>query len=454
MVPEVARESGISIYFFLFLPTFLKILLYYADFFGIMEVTSAYHQKGNIIMTIEQIKKIFTDTAYVRTGGSKEELACAEYLKKCCADLGLEAHLESFSVDMAKIHTAVLEADGEQIPCKGYLNAGSREVEGEFFYLNSTDKYSLSLCKDKIVMIDGYLGAWIYKDLLEAGAVGFITYDGNANYADFDMDQRELRSYVSQGKKIPGVNINAKSAIALVEKGVSRVKITLRQDEYVGQSHNVVMDMPGEIPETIVFTAHYDSTSLSQGAYDNMSGCMGLLGIAEYFKDHPHRYGMRFVFCGSEERGLLGSKAYVAAHEGELSKIVLNINIDMIGSIMGKFIVCCTSEAELVHYVSYLALEKGFAASPYQDVYSSDSTPFADKGIPAVSFARSAPGNTATIHNSYDTMAVMKPEHVIADTDFIIAFTDRMANAVKCPVKREMPDNMKDKLDRYLLRKR
>lgn len=405
-------------------------------------------------MNTEQIRKIFADTAYVRTGGSDAELKCAEYLKQCCAELGLDAHLEPFAVDMAAIRTAVLEADGEQIPCKGYLCAGSGEVEAPLYYLPHADKYTLSQIKDKIVMIDGYLGYWMYKDLLDNGAVGFITYDGNANYADFDIDQRELRSYVSGGNKLPGVNINAKHAISLIEKGVSNVKITLEQDEYVGLSRNVVMDMPGEIPETIVFTAHYDSTSLSQGAYDNMSGCMGLLGLAEYFKERPHRYSLRFIFCGSEERGLLGSKAYVASHEKELGKIVLNINLDMIGSIMGRFIVCCTSEAELVHYVSYFAMEKGFSAYAYQDVYSSDSTPFADKGIPAVSFARSAPGNTATIHNSYDTSAVMKPEHVIADTEFICAFADRMANAVRCPVKREMPDNMKDKLDRYLLRKR
>ena len=35
-----------------------------------------------------------------------------------------------------------------------------------------------------------------------------------------------------------------------------------------------------------------------------------------------------------EERGLLGSKAYVRDHEEELDKIVLNINLDMIGTYM------------------------------------------------------------------------------------------------------------------------
>ena len=405
-------------------------------------------------MDAQKIMKIFEETAYVRMGGSMDELKAAEYLKACCAELGLEAAVEPFTVDMATIQEAVFLADGESITCKGYLCAGNAEVEAPFYYLRSTDPYSLSQCKGKIVMIDGYMGYWMYQDLLENGAVGFVTYDGNANYADEDIDQRELRSYVSKGNKIPGVNINAKTAIKLIEKGVKTAKITLKQYEYQGQSHNVVLDMPGQIDEYIVLTAHYDSTSLSQGAYDNMSGSVGLLGIAEYFTTHPHRYGLRFIWCGSEERGLLGSKAYVAANEDKLGKVALNINLDMIGCIMGKFIACCTCEEKLVHYITYMASELGWGITARQDVYSSDSTPFADKGVPALSFARIAPQNTATIHNSYDTAAVMSGEQMEKDIAFIVAFAERMANAQRCPVGREIPENMKEKLDIYLTRKR
>ena len=89
-----------------------------------------------------------------------------------------------------------------------------------------------------------------------------------------------------------------------------------------------------------------------------------------------------------------------------------------------------------------------------QDVYSRDSTPFADKGVPAISFARIAPPNTASIHNSYDTLAVMKGEQMVEDIDFLVAFTSRMANAVSCPEEKKIPDNMKEKLDIYLARKR
>ena len=405
-------------------------------------------------MNAENIMKVFSDTAYIRVGGRPEEKKAAEYLRQQVAQFGLEAALEPFDVPLGDIEEAMLLVDGVSIPCKGYMCAGSSTVEAPFYYLRTNDAWSLRQCKGKIVLIDGYLGYWIYQDLLENGAVGFVTYDGHVNYADRDIDARELRSYVSNGKVIPGVNINVKDAVSLIEKGVKSAKIVLKQKEYMGTSQNVVLDMPGEVDEDIVFTAHYDSTPLSQGAYDNMSGSIGLLGIAEHFAKNPHRYGLRFVWCGCEERGLLGSKAYCAAHEEELSKIVLNINLDMIGCIMGKFIACATAEEKLVNYIEYFAAEMGHEIKVSQDVYSSDSTPFADRGIPAISFARTSPNNTATIHNSYDTMKLMKGEQMAEDIDFLIAFTSRMANAKLCPVKREMPDNMKEKLDTYLFRKR
>ncbi|MBQ1229816.1 MAG: M28 family peptidase, partial [Clostridia bacterium] len=269
-------------------------------------------------MRSDLIERIFAETAYVRMGGSKEELRTAEYLQSVCAELGLSAHMEAFEVDMATIHEATLTVDGTEIPCRGYLCAGSGEVEAPLYYLTEGDRYSLSLCRGKIVLFDGYLGYWRYRDLLDNGAVGFISYDGNVNFADHDIDQRELRSYVSKGDKIPGVNINAKDAVAIINGNAKTAKITLRQDEYKGSSHNVIADVKGEIDQQILFTAHYDSTSLSQGAYDNMSGCVGLLSMAEYFSKNTPRYSMRFIFCGSEERGLLGSKAYCEKHEEEL----------------------------------------------------------------------------------------------------------------------------------------
>lgn len=405
-------------------------------------------------MNAVKVNQILEDTAYVRMGGRKEELQCARYLQDCCKEMGLEANIEPFEVDLADIHQVKLIVDGKEINCKGYMCSGNADIEAPLYYLRNMDAYSLKQCKGKIVLIDGYMRYWTYQDIVDHGAVGFISYDGNANYVDEDIDQRELRTFVSKGRVIPGVSINAKTAIELIKNDSQNAKIILNQTQYKGNSHNVIVDIPGETDEYIVFTAHYDSTSLSTGAYDNMSGSIGILGVAEYFTTHPHRYGLRFIWCGSEERGLLGSKAYCRMHEEELNKIALNINVDMIGCIMGKYLACCSSEDKLMYYIEYFAQEEGFGIEAYEGVYSSDSTPFADRGIPAVSFARIAPNNTATIHNSYDTLKVMKASQLLEDMSHIISFADRMANAKNCPVKREIPENIKEKLDVYMFRKR
>ena len=405
-------------------------------------------------MDLATIARIFDETAYVRTSGTAAEKKCAEYIQAACTSFGGNAFLEPFSVDMSTIHSASLTINGKQIPCKGYLCAGSHQVEAPLFYLTDNCTYSLEQCAGKIVMIDGYLRYWRYQDLLKYGAVGFITYDGNINYADNNIDQRELRKFVSNGNLLPGVNINAKDAIEIIAQGGGIASITLQQEMYSSDSHNVILDLPGERPEYIVLTAHYDTTSLSQGAYDNMSGVIGLLSMAESYITKPHKYGLRFIWCGSEERGLLGSKAYCAAHKDQLENIVLNINLDMIGCIMGTFHVRCTCEEKAVGYAQYLASELGFGCSVLQGVSSSDSSVFADNNVPAITFFRSAPANVGTIHDSYDTKALMSPQQMQKDIAFIEAFLDRVVNAFNCPVSREIPDNMREKLDEYFFRKK
>lgn len=406
-------------------------------------------------MNRKTVREILKNTDYIRVSGSAEEKQAAAYLRSLCEKLGVSAYQESFDVDVAEIREAVLTADGREILCKGYKLCGSGSVEAPLCYLPNTDPASLSLAKGKIVLLDTGITYWVYQDLLDAGAVGFITYDGDVHYPDRDIDQKMLRPYVSKGRKVPCVNINAKDAFRLVQSAPETVFIRVEQTESAGTSQNVIAEIPGQTDEWIVLSAHYDSTPLSRGAYDNMSGCVGLLGIMEALRGKaPLRYGLRFVFCGSEEVGLLGSKAYTAAHEAELEKIALDINLDMIGTYMGRFIACVSAENKLLHYLEYLCAQRGWGLHARQDVYSSDSTPFADKGVPALSFARIAPKSQATIHNRYDTRALLSEDQLIADIGFLSDFTLGMADAVKCPVSREIPEDIKTKLDEYLLRKR
>ena len=401
------------------------------------------------------LKHIFESTDFVHASGTKEELQVAEFLKSQCEELGVPAHLEGFRVEMGDIEEVHLLADGQEIPCKALSCCGSGVVEGELYYMPGMDPVSLAGAKDKIVLLDQGVGFFSYHDLMKAGAKGLIFQYGNVHYPNTDIDQRDLReAAVGEERKVLCAMIHSGQAMELVKNKVKNIRLEIFQHEYDGESHNVIAEIPGKREEYIVLSAHYDTTSLSHGAYDNMSGCAGLLGIMEQLKDKELNYGLRFVFCGSEERGLLGSKAYVRDHESELEKAALNINLDMIGTYLGKLIACVSAEDKLAHYISYMAAEVGFPVEAKQGVYSSDSTPFADKSVPALSFARLASSNVAPIHCRYDLMEVMSMEQLQKDIDFLAKFTERFANAVVCPVSREIPEKIKTELDEYLFRKR
>ena len=402
------------------------------------------------------MRQIFKDTDFVHRSGTPEELQVAEYLKARCEALGVPARLESFPVPMAEMEEAHVFADGKEIPCRGFFCCGSGEVEGELYYMPGQDKVSIAGAKDKIVLMDTQgIGFFPYQDLMKAGARGILFQYGNLHYPNRDIDERDLRAHVvGEERKVLCAMIHSESAVSLVKNKVQRVRILIRQREWEGASHNVIAELPGERDEWITLSAHYDSTALSHGSYDNMTGCVGLLGVLEALKGKKRRYGLRFVFCGSEERGLLGSKAYVRDHEAELEKIALNINLDMIGTIMGKFIAKVSAEEKLAHYLSYMGAELGFPVSASVGVYSSDSTPFADKGVPALSFC------PACLRQRGPHPLPLRPargaEHGAAAEGHRLHRGVHPAHGPggRLPGGREIPEKVKKELDEYLFRKR
>jgi Zn-dependent M28 family amino/carboxypeptidase len=85
----------------------------------------------------------------------------------------------------------------------------------------------------------------------------------------------------------------------------------------------------------IVITAHYDHDGIRDGkiyngADDNASGTAALFAIASYFKKHKPDHSVVFVAFDAEERGLQGSRHFVANLPIPKASILLNVNMDMI----------------------------------------------------------------------------------------------------------------------------
>lgn len=401
------------------------------------------------------LKKI----SFERVSGSEEEFKAANMIITECHKYQIEAHLEEFEVDAYDIRHASLETIDGSYEVTGVGMSGSTPLAGivaEFVVVESDDQLKTADLSGKIVFING-LTYKNYKLLCEKKVAGFIVGSGSLydDISNTDLEKKMLRPRHYDNGKIPGVCIRMIDAQKLILSNPKEVKIILVQEEYKRNSHNVVATIPGlEIKDEIIaFTAHYDSVYFSSGAYDNGTGVTTILEALAYFAENRPKRTLKFIWCGSEEQGLLGSKAYVKTHEKELELYKLCINVDMTGVVLGYDAACCTSNMSLVDYISYLGREVGFPIKSSQGVYSSDSTPFADAGVPAVSFARLPRKGGAEIHSRKDVLDFLDSKNYYNTCEFVNTFATRMIEAVTVPVEKEIPEEMKKELDIYLGRK-
>lgn len=83
--------------------------------------------------------------------------------------------------------------------------------------------------------------------------------------------------------------------------------------------------------ERIVVSAHYDSTNNCPGADDNGSGVAGTLEVARVLSLAPHARTLVVACWDEEERGLIGSRAWVDRAEAAGEVIAGSFVFEMIG---------------------------------------------------------------------------------------------------------------------------
>lgn len=406
------------------------------------------------------LKKLY----FVRVSATEDELKAANIIKDECEKLGVTAWIEDFEVDNPSIKKASVNFYNPDFSpeCVGVGMSGSTPEDGltgELIYVENEEFARISDLKDKICLVDfKIIPQKLYKVLVEKGAKGIIECCGDVyrNADDVDLDPYFYRERNYKFGKIPAVCIRLKDAEKILNAQPKRAKIVNIQDETKGISHNVVAEIKGTTypDEVIAFSAHYDSVPFSKGIYDNATGSTTIMQMLAFYAKNPPKRTLRFIWCGSEECGLLGSKAYVEAHKEEIEKTYrLNINVDMTGVTLGFDLACVTGPQSLVDNISYYGKEVGFAIKANMGVYSSDSTPFADAGIPAISFARLPPRGGAQIHSHRDVKERLNSVPYYKTCAFIENISKKWINSVCFPVPKEIPDNMKTELDYYLFRK-
>jgi len=205
-----------------------------------------------------------------------------------------------------------------------------------------------------------------------------------------------------------------------------RLTLDLRDDSFTYPSVNVVAKVRGTDParrgEYVLYSGHQDhdgvlfpvrGDSIWNGADDNASVSVAMLAIGRAFARHPAPRSVLFVWHGAEERGLLGSRWFVAHPMVPRDSIVAVLNGDMIGrnnpdsaALLGSqpphrnsvALVrdALAANASVSHFVVDTTWDR--PSHPEFWYFRSDHLPYARAGIPAIFFS-------TLLHPDYHTPA-------------------------------------------------
>ncbi|HLK69311.1 MAG TPA: M20/M25/M40 family metallo-hydrolase [Bryobacteraceae bacterium] len=190
------------------------------------------------------------------------------------------------------------------------------------------------------------------------------------------------------------------------------------------ESRNIVGEIPGsEFPEeVIVVGAHLDSWDLATGAIDDGFGVAAALAAAKSMvtsRAKPRRT-IRFVIFTGEEEGLLGSRAYVRAHESELKNIVSVLVLDWGNGPITKIPIAGHDEfsAPLRDLLSQIT---DVAALQVTDGYLTytDAFAFTLAGIAGIAPLQDTPNYAMVGHSAADTLDKVTADVLEKDSEIL-----------------------------------
>lgn len=399
------------------------------------------------------------DTAYVRESGTKGEHKAAEYILKAAEQVasmpGKAEYIQTPRMEIfqcpdfqqKKAELVICQPYEKSYPVRAYLNGACTLEDGitaPFFFVGKGDDISLSQAKGAVVMVCDPIREAMIDKIKAAGILGFVTVCGTP------LDKGEDRipqQYRRKESDLPGASIHYLDALEIVEKEASLCRLNIRQSEISRKSANVAVRILGtEFPEEIVtVTAHYDSVPEGPGAYDNMSGGAIVMEAFHYFAEHRPARTMEFIWFGSEEKGLVGSRNYVKSHEAEMRNHVFNLNVDLAGQLLGGNVLGVTADPSVCTELKALMEENRLGVTIKNQVWASDSNTFAWKGIPALTLNRDGFG----MHTRHDTVEYISPRGLEEGAKTLCTAAAWAANEPHFSFLREIPEEMQRELEKY-----
>jgi aminopeptidase YwaD len=327
--------------------------------------------------------------------GSTANLAAADYISNVFRQSGLSVEEQEIPVPNWIVQQTSLALDGELLEASANTFSPSCNVSAETIPVCTAAELELASITGKVLIFYGDLaqtelatkgGIYVSERdrrilhiLEERRPAGIITINPTLHarwrlIEDFDLD-------------IPSVTVSAHSGLKLLKNVGTVVQMKIAAHRSPGVTANVIGRLQGEIPERIVFCAHYDSKIDTPGAYDNAAGAGVLLTLAEVLSQKKHRHSLEWVAFTGEEGAGLGDMEYArharTANHG-FDQAIAAINIDGVGPFTGTTTVACYAASQNLEMLLEETLKKYPEVIRVEPWPSSDHYIFYSNGVPSI----------------------------------------------------------------------
>lgn len=232
---------------------------------------------------------------------------------------------------------------------------------------------------------------------------------------------------------IPSVYMKDTTGEELLAFCGTKILLESKAERISSTAYNIVAGKKGSAKSRIVISAHIDAKKGTPGAIDNATGVTVLLLLGEMLKEYSGKYPIELAaFNGEDYYAVPGQMKYIQQNEGNLSDVLLNINIDGAGYCEGP------SAFSLFDLPEEIRNAAKSVINDYPDLieglpwYQGDHSIFLQYGRPALAvssawFIENMETQDIT-HTPKDNLANVSYERVAGIVSSIISLIDKMNN--------------------------